>query len=186
MTPTDRVVAALLATQKFENAYLQSCLEMRAGYQNQGKRLGSWYPMMSPRAILGALLSCEWEEIEHEAIGSPAVGFATKDLGGMVGMVLVNEKHLLKHGEDAHLFLDDAKGTGFLSLVTDKGEAHEAERSVIILGPDKAGEIVWTFHPGAPAPKPSLAVDASRGLVHGKPISVAKAQALGFTWAKLR
>lgn len=186
LTISERVVAAIKATKLSHPAYWESCLLQRAGYATKS-RLGSWYPMMSARAIEGALLNCEWFAlIGHPDVAEPASAFVTSDLGGMVGVVRVTEAHLMKDGKSA-LWLDDQKGTGFLSLMTDIGEAHETERTVLIIGPDDAaGEMVWTFHPGPPAPKPTLAVDASKGLVHGKAVSVAKAQALGFAWAKLR
>ncbi len=50
---------------------------------------------------------------------------------------------------------------------------------------DKAGEIVWTFHPGYPAPKPSVAINEGLGLIHEATISVKEALQRGFVWAKI-
>lgn len=155
--------------------YLASCIAQRCGDGAQG----STYDL-DPDEVRASLLSEQWVQREHPEVKAPCVAFVAPAWRGRVGVVPLD-------GLNALVRLEDPKRTGYLSAVVhgdrDLPRSIGGDRETwLILGPHEGREILYTFHPGEPAP-PSQ-VSASK--VKPNTLMLAsEARALGLTHAKL-
>lgn len=139
---------------------------------------GSVTTYTDPAALEQALLNATWEPYSHPAILPECTAFVTRDIRGRSGII-----PLADLPADAKVTLRDSHQTGCLSAEVIGDYGSEVGETVMILGPEKGQEIVFTFHPGAPiAPSTLATIDAAQGQV----LTPAEAMALGFDLAKIR
>jgi len=150
---------------------------------------GSTFDVRDAADLVVRLAAARWEPFEHPDVKSPAVAFKTLDVGGRLGVV-----DLRSLPDSARVTLRDAHATGFLSAEVDGALGPEVGHAVVLLGPDDDGsEVVWTFHPGAPAAPstvgaptgPRASLERATCLSNAT-VTVARALELGFTTAKVR
>lgn len=172
-TMTQRVRDALDNTKSLEPAYFGKMMSLRSELEGG---IGSVYPLKAEH-IQNALMSCVWQVFDHPSILAGCTA-AVAQIGGRLGIVQITDLP-----DTASFTLIDPKGTGYCEILLSGAPPRiEVGHTVLIMGPhsETKREVVYTFHPGDPI-MPSRVT----GLEHGKVITKAKAQALGFEWAKV-
>lgn len=175
MTPNERVRAAieLTAATPALADHWQGLLTSRVPGAGAS---GSVFHVDSAEDLVARLRAARWEPLYHADVRPPAIAFRTRDVLGRFGLVDLTE---LPAGEDVRL--RDAHATGFLSAEV-RGALGETDGATILLGPEDAGEVVWTFHPGLPVAPSTVAV----GSVGGREtVTAGDALAMGLRWAKV-
>ncbi|TAL09741.1 MAG: hypothetical protein EPO02_09375 [Nitrospirae bacterium] len=176
MSATQRVRAAIAASQQFAPEYWGNCLAQRAG--DSETAAGSIYPDLSGPDIEWWLLEAEWEEYAHPAILPGCTGFSAV-LAGQLGVA-----PLASLAPDQPVVLDDRKGTGKVSATVTGVRGQIVPLTVLIVGPgEEEGqpEYVWTFHPGDPVRPSQVPAEG----MHGRQITAAEAISLGLETAKI-
>lgn len=176
LAPGERVNAAIERTSTTE-ALADHWTGLLASRTPGPRAAGSVCDVPEGFSLVEALRASSWQPFEHPAVKAPAVAFWTDDLQGSLGIVKLAKLH-----PATLVTLRDAHATGFLSAEL-YGTRGDREGVCMILGPTEGGEVVYTFHPGAPV-KPST-VKATDEL-NGQQITAARAIELGLETAKLR
>lgn len=172
----ETIVAALARTPV---DYLTATATSRTSTTPEGSRYAH---IASAAEVIEAVRAADWIEMLHPEVAAPCRAFRSDSLRGSNGMVALSD--LPAHTQ---LVLRDVKGTGrayavlFDPLLTESLLINRAnnEPSWLILGPHEGDEIVYTFHPGPPAPLSTIDFECD------KLITVARAADIGFTHAKL-
>ena len=170
---TERVRNAIKNSKEMMPDYWNKTLNQRSS--KSPMVAGSRYDM-SPDAIEKALLSVSWEPFNDESIGGGAVGFKS-NLSGYMGMIDIN-----KLNPNDMVKLDDRKGTGFFSIICKEKVGDPVDYTVILVGPEKDKDVIWTFFPGSPTPMKNIQADPKR---NGEEITVEEAKKMGFEFAKV-
>lgn len=177
LSPDERVIAAIDRTATTA-ALAEHWTGLLASRTPGASAAGSVCDVPEGFSLVEALRASSWQPFDHPAVKAPAVAFWTDDVKGSVGIVKLSELH-----PATLVTLRDAHATGFLSAEISGNLGGESDGTTILLGPDKAGEVVWTMHPGLPV-QPS-AVAAADDL-RGHEMTAAEAMALGLVTAKVR
>lgn len=174
MTANQRVAQAIATTQEVLPDYWASTVAQRLPSSGAGSLMRGY---ASAVALEEALVRADWVAYSHPDLLPECAAFISHTLGGTQGLVkLVDLPH------EQLVTLDDRKNTGMLSCVVSGCASEAVDYVVMILGPEEGREIVYTFHPGAPV-RPSVVI-AEPGS-HGRQVTVAEAQAMGFELAKV-
>ncbi len=181
MTPNERVRAAidLTATTPALADHWQGLLTSRVPGAGAS---GSVFHVDSAEDLVARLRAARWEPLDHPGVRPPAIAFRTRDVAGHFGLVDLTELP-----SDAEVHLRDAHATGFLSAEVRGALGEPTDGATILLGPDGAGEVVWTFHPGLPVAPSTVAVGSvAVGSVGGREtVTAGEALAMGLRWAKV-
>lgn len=168
-----RIARAVEAIKTADSAYWMQTLTQRLPGGAGSVVLG----VSDTASLEEALLSANWESYSHEAVMEGCSAFSTRDLRGRLGIV-----ELASLSADTIVTLDDRKNTGKVSAVVDGVLGPEVDFIVIILGDEGGVEVVFTFHPGESV-RPSQ-VQCETGM-HGRRVTIAEAQEMGFAMAKV-
>lgn len=161
-------------TRRVIPGYWESTLAQRAGLEP--KAAGSIYEGLTSQELQDKLLETTWEEYSHPAVIAGCQAFKG-NLGGRLG--IINLKSL---DPEKVVTLDDRKNTGKVSVVIEGIRGPEVDFTILIIGPEKGEDVIYTFHPGDPI-KPST-VEATTGL-HNKRVSIREALEMGFEMGKI-
>lgn len=177
MTTDDRVIAAIArtATAPALSEHWRGLLASRVpGPGASGSVFGD---VADGGELVERLGAARWEPLDHPDVRAPAVAFWTRDLVGRLGVV-----DLATLPPDAVVTLREAHATGYLAAEVWGDVGAESDGATIILGPDVAGEVVWTFHPGLPVAPSSVPVGRAEA---GEVVTAHWALALGFRHGKV-
>lgn len=146
-----RIQAALRNT---DQDYLHKTLLSRSE-----QRAGSYVENVTAADLRARIDAAPWQPYTHPAL-MPGVTAFKAPISGVLGMIAATALP-----PETPVTLQDPKGTGFLSAFVAAAanlKRPAVDFSVIILGPaeDGRGEIVYTFHPGAPVVPQGLAAAA--------------------------
>jgi hypothetical protein len=168
-----RVVAAIKATMEFLATYWETTLRRRLfGHEEQQ---GSYWVAADMFEINQALLRACWWPHRHPHVLPGCVAFkADIPLIGRRGVI-----NLRQVPADTEVKLVDPKNTGEAFLEIEGFVGNEAKHSVIILGLEDGQEVVFTVHPGDPAPHIGLPLDLVKAQL-GDITTITAAQALEF------
>lgn len=185
-----RIVAAIEATKKItfpghaQNYWVETLI------QRTTEPKGSRYPETTPEALEDAIKQADWEGFVHDNVAPTCAAFMAA-LPGRLGMIPME-----KLPDGAPVYLLDFKGTGQWDLVAAGGAVGpKVAYSSIILGMEGDEEVVYTIHPGEPAPFNPVTSDKlgpnllSRQTDFGRgkriDLMLSEANELGFAFAKI-
>lgn len=160
------------------NAHGASCGRTGVGVSGYtaGQSARYWsYGDATDDEIANCLLEGGWQQFSHPLIKLPMVGFRAPITGTVWASALAD------YDPTSMVTLAvDANGRGLYAWrYADHGVL--VDHTVIILGPHTVGEIVWTFHPGAPLPASRADASGARGLRSGDVVTVRMALNAGVT-----
>jgi hypothetical protein len=172
-----KVRSIIQYTKKTLPGYFESCIKQRLA-----DGLGSTTDFRSVDALENALLTASYVPFEDNGALIPGCyAVKTYDIPGHLGIVPVDSLP-----DEAVLTLRDPKNTGFLSACTATQQRTDVDFTVLIIGKEDDGdnEVMYTFHPGAPVPPPSLKAGVPNEVTgkeyhDGDQITVAEAKSLG-------
>lgn len=162
-------------------AYIQKTLDTR----NPGGAIQAGSKFLDTIGV-DDLKGAPWEPLYHPAIKPPAVAF-TAPIPGKLGIVEIDKldddipvRFQLSHG-----------GTGGKSgksaevVATYGDDLLIVDNTTLIAGPSENGLVVWTFHPGDPAPAfDEITLEQIAGIFPSLRATVADARDLGFRFVK--
>ena len=176
-----RVIAAIDCSKRFVPEYWQKCQDQRDPRTADAAGSTLRLPPAYTGTIENMLRASAWFTFDHHAVLPQCSAVATFDLCGRIGIV-----ELAQLDDDRVLEISDLKGTGYadviMPLTQNEADAMRPRTglTVMILGPSDHGELVWTFHPGAPVPPSTFPTPATRT------ITVRDAIFAGVRHAKIR
>lgn len=162
-------------------AYLQKTLDTR----NPGGGIQAGSQFLT-RLSVEDLKSAEWTPLEHSAIKPPAIAF-TAPIPGKLGITEIDNlddaapvRFQLSHGGTGG---KSGKSAEVVSVFPD--DLLQVDNTTLIAGPSGDKTVVWTFHPGDPAPPfNEITLESIEDLYPTLTATVADAKKLGFRFVK--
>lgn len=182
MNANQTVINAINNMKTVDKEYFVKTLNQRlAGHPDQAGSIIE-KSFMDADELEEGFLSVNWAPFYHPNISEGCRGFVTTEIGGWLGVVDLSVLEEL--GVDKTVTLDDRKGTGKVSCVVigDQDIMEFVHYVVMIVGPEKDLEVMYTVHPGEPVSPSSVSAEPG---MHGKVVTIGEALAMGLTTAKI-